>query len=291
MNGIKEEKITFDKIEEIGKGSLVQHGKMNDRLYLMKLHKDDTERIIGLIESIAEENKYSKLFVKIPFSVRSEFIHNGYIQEAVIPHYFQNGEDAWFMAKFYSDHRSIPDFDDLKNFRKVLDSPVNKVKYNVDPEIAMRELTLSEVDEIVGIYTKVFETYPFPIHEASYIREVMQSHVRFWGAFHHGQLIGLSSAEMDKSSGAAEMTDFAVLPESRGMRLAYHLLNLMEGEMRSEGIKTVYTIARIKSAAMNKTFINSGYTFSGTLVNNTDISGSIESMNVYYKKLPVDYIY
>lgn len=32
------------------------------------------------------------------------------------------------------------------------------------------------------------------------------------------------------------------------------------------------------------TFARNGYTFSGTLLNNTDISGSIESMNVWYKK-------
>jgi beta-lysine N6-acetyltransferase len=36
---------------------------------------------------------------------------------------------------------------------------------------------------------------------------------------------------------------------------------------------------------MNKTFLKFDYCYSGTLINNTNIAGSIESMNVYYKHL------
>ncbi len=81
------------------------------------------------------------------------------------------------------------------------------------------------------------------------------------------------------------MTDFAVLPEYRGHRLAYFLLQKMEQHLTEQKYQTVYTIARLNSPGMNKTFINHGYRFSGVLTNNTNISGQIESMNVYYKKL------
>ena len=36
---------------------------------------------------------------------------------------------------------------------------------------------------------------------------------------------------------------------------------------------------------MNKTFLNAGYNYSGTLTKNTQIAGKIESMNVWYKHL------
>ena len=39
------------------------------------------------------------------------------------------------------------------------------------------------------------------------------------------------------------------------------------------------------SAGMNITFSKNGYKYGGTLVNNTDISGQIESMNVWFKNL------
>ena len=81
------------------------------------------------------------------------------------------------------------------------------------------------------------------------------------------------------------MTDFAVLPEYRGQNLAFRLLVKMEQEMKYANIKTVYTIARLKVPGMNKTFLKSGYKFTGTLLNNTNIGGSIESMNIYYKHL------
>ena len=36
---------------------------------------------------------------------------------------------------------------------------------------------------------------------------------------------------------------------------------------------------------MNITFAKHGYSFAGTLTNNTQISGQLESMNVWYKAL------
>lgn len=55
--------------------------------------------------------------------------------------------------------------------------------------------------------------------------------------------------------------------------------------MADEGIKTAYTIARSTSFGMNKTFARQGFDFGGTLVNNTLIGDTIESMNVWYKAL------
>jgi hypothetical protein len=55
--------------------------------------------------------------------------------------------------------------------------------------------------------------------------------------------------------------------------------------MINRRIITAYTIARAESAGMNETFAKNGYKYCGTLVNNTNISGQIESMNVWVKKL------
>ncbi len=55
--------------------------------------------------------------------------------------------------------------------------------------------------------------------------------------------------------------------------------------MKKRGIKTSYSIARAVSYGMNITFAKHGYIYSGTLVNNTNIAGSIESMNVWHKIL------
>ena len=74
-------------------------------------------------------------------------------------------------------------------------------------------------------------------------------------------------------------------PDWRGRGIAVRLLEQMEEEMVRMGMRTAYTIARALSYGMNKTFGKMGYTYSGTLTNNSNISGRIESMTVWHKKL------
>ena len=57
--------------------------------------------------------------------------------------------------------------------------------------------------------------------------------------------------------------------------------------MKQRGFQTSYTIARSASIGMNITFSKLSYIHAGTLVNNTNIGGQIESMNVWYKTLGV----
>ena len=113
----------------------------------------------------------------------------------------------------------------------------------------------------------------------------MEKGTRYFGVSRGGKLIALASAEIDRKGSNAEMTDFATLPDFRGNNLAQLLLKAMEKEMRLTGIQTLYTIARLHSPAMNRTFLKLQYHYAGTLIRNTQIAGRVESMNVYYKHL------
>ncbi len=127
--------------------------------------------------------------------------------------------------------------------------------------------------------------YPFPIHDEDYIRETMASNVHYYGVLDGDRIVALASSEFDFDAQNVEMTDFATLPEYLGNGLAVHLLKRMEDGLKDGEIKTAYTIARAFSAGMNITFARMGYQFGGTLLNNTNISGNIESMNIWYKFL------
>ena len=105
----------------------------------------------------------------------------------------------------------------------------------------------------------------------------------YFGVWHEKSLVALSSCEIYRNQSNAEMTDFATLPEHRGMNLSLHLLDEMENELRKQNINMAYTIARAYSFGMNIAFAKANYIFAGTLRNNTNISGNIESMNVWYK--------
>lgn len=135
------------------------------------------------------------------------------------------------------------------------------------------------------IYSIVFPTYPFAIYDPCYLIETMETNVQYFGVEVFGNLIALSSAEMDGEAQNVEMTDFATLPDWRGYGLAIHLLRTMENAVYHQETKMAYTIARATSSGMNLTFAGSGYRYGGRLINNTNISGQIESMNVWYKDL------
>ena len=273
-----------DRIETVGKGSLVQHGKLNDRIYLIKLGSQDCPEILDLMRQMAAEHAYTKIFCKVPSWAAPHFFADGYMTEAMIPGFYRGNETAFFLAKYLDSDRLLhienQYFDELGELLKrppgksTID---NKVKFNFE------QLETKDVEQITGLYRKVFLSYPFPIHNPAYILKTMKENVRYFGVKKRGKLIAVSSAEIDKEGKNAEMTDFATNPDFRGKKLSHLLLAKMEKEMAAMGMTTLYTIARLKSIPMNKVFLRHQYQYAGTLIRNTNISGSIESMNVYYK--------
>ena len=154
---------------------------------------------------------------------------------------------------------------------------------NLSSNFTLRKMDERDASEMVTLYKEVFQSYPFPIFDTRYIIDTMKVNLVYWGIYCGKELIAISSSEISYKYKNAEMTDFAIKPEYRGNRLAKYLLNAMEEEMKSRGIETLYSIARSLSLPMNCTFSSLGYKYGGTLVNNTQISGKIESMNIWYK--------
>jgi putative beta-lysine N-acetyltransferase len=276
----------IDRIETFGE-SIFQHGRHNKRIYLMKLHPGDQSRIIPHLDHLALTRGYSKIFAKVPLSAESLFIENGYAVEASIPGFYVGKEAALFMGKYFSRERKEEGKPDL--VREVLQTARDKGEHAEIPEkndgMVCRKAGEEDTEEMAGLYRLVFATYPFPIHDPDYLKTTMAKNVAYFGIWQEGRLLALSSAEIDCHGKNAEMTDFATRAECRGKGLARFLLGTMEKTMRTAGIITSYTIARAYSFGMNITFAEREYKFDGTLTNNTNISGSLESMNVWHKKL------
>ncbi|HIJ90136.1 MAG: putative beta-lysine N-acetyltransferase [Desulfobulbaceae bacterium] len=275
-----------DAIEQIG-DSLIQHGKVNNRAYVMKIGKMDCARIVDFVVSLALTKGYTKIFAKVPTFARSRFMDNGFVEEARIPDLFQGKSDSFFLSRFFSAERELEKQPELVS--QVLEIAEQKAG-------AMEEVTLPsglvcqtmerhEVEEMAQLYRQVFASYPFPIHDPEYLAQTMDENLIYFGIRADDKLIALSSAEIDFSGQNAEMTDFATLPEARGLGLATYLLAMMEDGIRHIGIKTAFTIARAYSFGMNITFAKHDYIYAGPLVNNTQISGTLQSMNVWHKRL------
>jgi len=276
-----------DRIERLG-NSLIQHGKSNDRVYLMKLKDADVPRVIEGIEALAEENAYSKIFAKIPVRVSNDFLEAAYEIEASVPNFFGGREDGLFIGKYLAEWRREDEAEALAD--QVLHASFEKAEDGggcqpLPAHSELREMTVADTQAMAAFYSEVFDTYPFPIFDPAYLEETMASHIRYFGVLSGGAIRALASSETEPSQKHVEMTDFATLPPERGKGLAATLLGHMEDAMRGDGFATAYTIARAESFGMNIAFAKCGYTFGGRLTNNTNIGGHLESMNVWYKSL------
>lgn len=277
-----------DQIETIGH-SLIQHGPHNDRIYLMNLARQDLPELLPLLDELGREEGYSKIFAKVPAPVCQPFLAEGYEQEAAIPAFYSGREDALFLGKYLCEERRTEERCDL--VENVIATAMEKAAAHAGEQpfpagITCRVAGRDDAGEMAELYREVFPTYPFPIHDPAYLEETMADNVVYFGAWQdQGELLALSSAEMDLAGRNVEMTDFATQPRVRGRGLATCLLAEMEAAMEERDMQMAYTIARAYSYGMNITFARKGYAFGGTLIRNTQISGDLESMNVWYKPL------
>ena len=275
-----------DKVERL-ENSQIQHGTFNDRIYLMKLSCRDCPDIVNRLNNLAGYHGYSKIFAKVPESAGSLFRKNGYKVEARIPSFYNGEETGLFLGKFLQTNRQ--NSSDRETIQSVLKTAEEKAALADSPtlpeEMRWRICRPDDAEEMAEVYRHIFKTYPFPIRDPDYLRETMADNVVYFAVECDEKIVSLASSEMYKEDRHVEMTDFATLPEYRRNGLATFLLSVMEEEMRRQGLKLSYTIARAISYGMNITFSRMGYRYSGTLLNNTNISGRLESMNVWYKFL------
>jgi beta-lysine N6-acetyltransferase len=272
----------IDQITDLD-GSIVHHGAANDRAYLMKLGGDPVVAA-GRLEQLARRKGYSKIIAKVPARAQHPFAAAGYKLEGAVPGYFRGKEAAFFMVKYLDAFRrraARP-----KQVAEVLDV-ARRRRPQPRPQAAegCRRARPQDAEAMAKLYRQVFASYPFPIHDPDYLRQTMEENVVYFGFWDNGRPVALASAEMDRAAASAEMTDFATHPDSRGGGLATRLLAAMENEMGRQQVATLYTIARAVSFGMNLTFAKLGYRYGGTLTRNTQISGDLECMNIWFKGL------
>jgi putative beta-lysine N-acetyltransferase len=268
-----------DVIEKLNH-SIVQHGSYNRRIYLMNLHQRDMPSIVPVLEHLAREKGYEKILVKTAARHKDEFTKEGYDQEAIIPHYFKDREDAIFMAKYFSPiRRRVKDRQRIIAVLSLAQRYERTRSRNTNERFfGVQICQPGDAAEMSRLYRAVFKTYPFPVFDPHYLIDSINRHVTYFCIRKDNRIVALAASEMDADN-------LATLSGHRRQGLAGCLLKAMDAEMIQQGLKTAYSIARSLSAAMNITFAKNGYRYGGTLGNNTNIAGRIESMNIWYKHL------
>lgn len=279
---------SFDIVETLA-GAEIQHGRYNDRVYLMKLGEGEPAKVAKAVMAKAETEGYTKVFAKLPESAVEPFLDNGFRREALVPGLYNGNHAGAFLGAYLDPERKqgkeAGKLDQILDLALAKRGEALQAPTQLDPQFRLRKCTATDIPRMAEIYGQVFPTYPFPIHSPDYLLETMRTNVDYFGVETGNKLVALSSAEMDSEAGNVEMTDFATMPTWRGNGFGVALLRLMEQAMRQQTLPTAYTIARAASPGMNITFAKLGYDYAGRLVNNTNISGRIESMNTWYKPL------
>ncbi len=277
--------MTTDTVTTIG-DTVVQHGRLSDRIYVMHLAPGDLPAILDDLDGLAQREGYTKIFAKVPASALPLFLARGYVVEARVPGFFRGREDGCFASKFLDPDRRQELADPAAVLAAVRAKAGDARPADLPPGWTYSVATEDDADDLAALYREVFATYPFPIGDPRYLRETMAGDYRYFVVrTENGRLAAASSAEIYRQDENVEMTDFAVHPGFRGRGLSGFLLSRMEEEMRAAGMKTAFTIARALSYPINATFARAGYAWAGTLVNNTNICGGFESMNVWYRPL------
>jgi putative beta-lysine N-acetyltransferase len=278
---------TIARIDGDGFHANVVISPLNQRIQVLGFEARDAEALVGSLIKGARAAGFGKVFLKAPLHQRAGFEQAGMTAEATINGYFA-GQPAVVMSLFLDRERlQRPRAGEEEAILDAIKArPADPSVPKLPGDLQMRRARPDDADELAELYRTVFASYPFPITEPEYLISTMKSHVVYRIVRNgEGAVVAAASAETDDRHRNAEMTDFATLPDQRGLGLAQHILAALEHDMAERAILNLYTIARARSAGMSRVFYNRGYEWTGTLVNNCHISGEFEDMHVWCKSL------
>jgi putative beta-lysine N-acetyltransferase len=278
---------TLARIERDGFAAQVLFSPLNQRIQVLSYAAQDARLMVSDFENAARTVGFGKVFLKAPVSDRARLEEAGMCAEATIEGYF-DGQPAVVMSLFINDERRQRPHAQEEDaiLEKIRARPADSSVPALPAGYQMFTGGLRDAQEIARLYGEVFASYPFPITDPEYIGSTMRSNVLYRIVRDAGGvLVGAASAETSPELRNAEMTDFATLPNQRGLGLAQHILAALENDMAERSILNLYTIARARSAGMNRVFYNREYALTGTLVNNCHIAGQFEDMHVWCKTL------
>jgi beta-lysine N6-acetyltransferase len=258
----------------------------NQRIKILNYNAENFRGMVQNLRWIAEANGFDKIIAMASRQDWRMFLRFGYVLEAVIKYYL-NGEDAYVMSKFRSQERlsSGSLMEEILLIENIMDEPRVQEVRSLPQGMRIRMARQEDVPNLISLYQDIFETYPSPLIHASYFETIFQKESIFALCEQDGTIVSAASAELYPEHKAAELTDCATRKQFRGLGLMRQILEFLEQELCRRDYICSYTMARARSYGMNNVFYRLGYDFLGRLVNNCDIYGAYEDMNIWVRDL------
>ncbi len=237
------------------------------------------------IKDFAKVNQAGKIIGNAILPDLKLFTQAGFCIEGKIDGFFK-GTDAYCVSYFMDSKRKIPDNPEQKD-KIIAQCLISNSRHTAGGSnnlpYSIRTATQQDIEEIVVLFSTVFSTYPTPVYDEEYIRQTMNGKILYKVAESEGKIIGIASADMDMENRNAEMTDCATYPEYRGKGVLSNIIYELESELKHRDFITLYSLSRAVNTGINMVLCKHQYKYRGRLINNCNICGAFEDMNIWIK--------
>mgnify|MGYP000882363663 CR=1 FL=1 len=257
----------------------------NQRLKILDYYSLNNINLLQVVE-LATTAGLGKIIAWAPIAKGNVLLSQGFEQEGLIPGFFA-GQDAGCYSYYITPRRSVSahkyDGIYLAEDSHEVNQPFTR-RAIATFDYLVRDARPSDVSDMSKLFSNIFSTYPTPVFEPDYLLANMRSQQLLYKlALTGNKVIGIAAADMDGINRNVEMTDCATDPQYRGQGILNRLLCDLEADLYMQGFSCLYTLCRATQPAVNKAFLRLGYNFTGRLINNCNICGGYEDMNLLVK--------
>ncbi|WP_054697370.1 putative beta-lysine N-acetyltransferase [Syntrophomonas palmitatica] len=250
-------------------------------------HRDLSIQMLQQIKEHASRQGIGKIISKCRNDHLDLFLENGFVQEGKITSYFA-GEDAYCVSCFLQSSRAFPRHADKQD--KILSqcrvmAEMKRTAEKTGCEFIIRNASTRDIPQMIKIFRQNFASYPSPVFDAKYLSKTMQGKIMYKLALADTQIVSIASADMNHMYQNAEITDCVTIPQWRGKGCLSALIGELEEDLRRWDFLTAYSLARAGNPGINLSLSSNGYCYEGRLINNCNICGNYEDMNIWTKCL------
>lgn len=257
----------------------------NSRLKILS-YEELSREFLAKVLAYAKEEGLGKVLCNCRIKDLKYFKEVGFAIEGLINGFFK-GEDAYCVSFFLDRSRaySARKEEEDRILKMCFEKGKMTVPSKLNSEYKMKNCVENDIPQMVKLFKAVFKTYPSPVFDHDYLKEVMNTKILFKAVYKGDNIISIASGDMDKDNLNAEITDCATYPEYRGQGLLSNLVYALEADLVDMGFYTLYSLSRAINTGINMSLRKQGYNYSGRLVNNCNICGGFEDMNIWIKRL------
>lgn len=259
----------------------------NRRLKVLDYQAEDFRAFAERLGFLADANRFDKIWILARPKDWERFVRLGFVVEGTLRHALR-GKTAYMVSQFRSTKRlRSPELrKEIDLLDRILAREPRRGPRGLPAGYTLDFAREEDVPGMLALYRRVFETYPSPLTHREYLVDILHRGSVFRVVRNaKGEVASVASAELSPAHLSAELTDCATHPTERGRGLMSVILKALEQDLRQLGYRCAYTLARAPSFGMNAAFHALGYEFNGRMINNCDIYGGFEDMNLWSKDL------